>query len=229
MNYQWLLFDADGTLFDYDRAEAVALQKAFESFDFKFKAEYSLVYRHINAQIWQEFERGEVTQADLRTKRFSLLFDALKIEVNPKAFSQSYLKYLGEGDYLLDGAQETLEALYGKVDMMLITNGLKDVQRSRLARSTIGHYFVDVIISEEVGVAKPENGIFEAAFQKMGWPKKESVLMIGDSLSSDINGGNQFGIDTCWFNPNHSERTADVSIRHEITHLSELLEIVGLI
>jgi 2-haloacid dehalogenase len=228
MKYQWLLFDADGTLFDYDRAEAAALQKVFESFGFEYNLAYAQAYHRINAQIWREFERGEISQVDLRTKRFALLFEALEIEFDSDNFSRSYLKYLGEGYYLLDGAQDILEALYGKTGLMLITNGLKDVQRSRLARSTISHFFADVIISEEVGIAKPENGIFEVAYQKMGCPDKKNILMIGDSLSSDMRGGNQFGIDTCWFNPGGDERDANVSIQYEITHLSEILTIIGL-
>jgi 2-haloacid dehalogenase len=229
MKYQWLLFDADGTLFDYNRAEAAALKKAFESFGFNFEPDYAPAYHRINAQIWCEFERGEVTQADLRAKRFALLSEALEIEFDPAAFSRSYLKYLGEGHYLLDDAQDVLEALYGKVGLLLITNGLKEVQRSRLARSVISHYFSDVIISEEVGAAKPDERIFEAAFQKMGHPKKEAVLMIGDSLTSDICGGNRFRIDTCWFNPAQSSCTVEVSIQYEITHLPELLPIVGVV
>ena len=102
---------------------------------------------------------------------------------------------------MIEGAEELLAKLEGEVGLMLITNGLKDVQRSRLAHSTIQHYFSDVIISEEVGSAKPDEGIFNVAFEKMSHPPKADVLIIGDSLTSDIRGGNRFGIDTCWFNP----------------------------
>jgi YjjG family noncanonical pyrimidine nucleotidase len=227
MKYKWLLFDADGTLFDYDKAEIRALQHTFESFNFEFRPEFAKIYRLINAQIWQEFERGEVTQTDLRTKRFEHLAEAIKVEFDSLKFSQRYLGYLGEGHYLIAGAQEILEILSGKIGLMLITNGLKDVQRSRLARSTIQQYFSDVIISEEVGAAKPDKQIFEVAFQKMGHPPKKEVLLIGDSLTSDIRGGNQYGIDTCWFNPEGKICDLDVSIQYEITHLNELLPIIS--
>ena len=227
-SYCWLLFDADGTLFDYDKAEAMALQKTFESFGFPYQAEYTQIYRQINDQFWQAFERGEVTQVDLRTKRFSALFEIIQIDIDPTFFSASYLRNLGQGDYLLDGTEETLAVLYGKVGLMLITNGLKEVQRSRLAKSTITHYFADVIISDEVGSAKPDARIFEVAFEKMGNPDKQDVLIIGDSLTSDIQGGNRFGIYTCWFNPNRRPRDQDVIIHFEIRHLSELLPVIGL-
>jgi 2-haloacid dehalogenase len=228
MKYQWLLFDADGTLFDYDKAEIRALQRAFESFGFDFKPKFAQIYRLINAQIWQEFERGEVTQIDLRTKRFALLSEAVEIEFDPLNFSQMYLRYLGEAHYLIAGAQEILEILSGEIGLMLITNGLKDVQRSRLSRSSIQQYFSDVVISEEVGAAKPDQRIFEVAFQKMGIPQKKDVLMIGDSLTSDIRGGNQYGIDVCWFNPEQKIcDQEDVSYQYEITQLSELLPIIG--
>jgi YjjG family noncanonical pyrimidine nucleotidase len=227
MKYKWLLFDADGTLFDYDKAEIKALQRSFKSFGLEFKPEFSQIYRHINAQIWQEFERGEVTQTDLRTKRFAFLSEAVNVEFDPLEFSHRYLKYLGEGHFLIPGAQKILEILSGKIGLMLITNGLKDVQRSRLARSTIQQYFSDVIISEEVGAAKPDKQIFEIAFQKMGHPRKKDVLIIGDSLTSDIRGGNQYGIDTCWFNPERIICDQDVNIQYQITHLNELLPIIG--
>lgn len=228
MNYQWLLFDADGTLFDYDQAEAAALKKAFESFGGDFQKAYAQSYRKINALIWHEFERGEITQVDLRTQRFARLFEAIDVDFDPQDFSQNYLKFLGEGAYLMNGAQEILEILARKVELMLITNGLKDVQRARLARSTIQDYFKDVVISEEVGAAKPDERIFEAAFQKMGNPNKKDVLIIGDSLTSDMRGGNLFGIDTCWFNPEQKVRDQDVQIRYEIANLIEILPIVGI-
>lgn len=226
MKYHWLLFDADGTLFDYDKAEASALRRTFLSFNLKHKPQYSLAYREINTQIWLAFERGEITQAQIRIERFEKLSNALGIDFDPVEFSQRYLKYLGEGTYLLDGAEEILAKLDGKISLTLITNGLKDVQRSRLGRSTIQHYFTNLIISEEVGASKPDERIFEVAFDKIGHPDKAEVLIIGDSLTSDIRGGNRYGIDTCWYNPESRICDQDVSIQYEIRELNELLDIV---
>jgi YjjG family noncanonical pyrimidine nucleotidase len=227
MKYNWLLFDADGTLFDYDRTEWAALQDTFESLGLPYQARYASVYRQINADIWLDFEKGRITQERLRTKRFELLFDAVQIACDPEVFSPKYLTSLASYADLVDGAEEVLRELHGQAGLLLITNGLSDVQRSRFARSTVMQYFADVVISEEVGAAKPGPEIFDVAFAKMGHPKREEVLMIGDSLTSDIKGGNLYGIDTCWFNPGRRQRDSDVRVRYEISELEELLDILG--
>lgn len=225
MWYKWMLFDADGTLFDYDRAEVVALQETFLQLGHRFEPEYATAYRRINDEIWLAFEQGKIGQARLRTERFDRLFDVIGAELKSERFSTRYLQNLAEGTYLIDGAEKVIQALHGKVGLLLITNGLADVQRPRFAKSTIGQYFVDPVISEEVGVAKPDPAIFEIAFQKMGAPDKKDVLIVGDSLTSDIKGGNNFGIDTCWFNPAGRSPSQDVGIRYEIADLRELLSL----
>ena len=228
MKYKWLLLDADGTLFDYDRAEAVALQGVFEWSGIELKPGHYEAYRQINAQIWRAFELGEISQRRLRTRRFELLFEAIHVELDAAAFSERYLTGLSEGAFLVEGAEEVVKSLHGRgVGLVLITNGLKEVQRPRVAKSTIGEYFMDLVVSGEVGVAKPDPRIFEIAFERMGHPAKKDVFIVGDSLTSDIRGGNAVGIDTCWFNPTQKVRDHDVEIRYEIRHLDELLTITG--
>jgi 2-haloacid dehalogenase len=227
MRYKWLLFDADGTLFDYDKAEATQLEKTFRQVLGRFEPGYAETYRRVNQQIWQEFEAGRISQAVLRVKRFELLFEALEIEADPAAFSARYLKNLGEGTDLIEGAQETVQALHGQMGLVVITNGLKEVQTARLARSSIGGYFAHVVISEEVGAAKPDRRIFDSAFDRMCGPRKEEVLIVGDGLSSDIQGGHDYGIDTCWFNPGRKPRGLDLPIRYEIARLGDLLAVVA--
>lgn len=227
MRYRWLLLDADGTLFDYDRAEAWALGETFAQAGHSFPPETLQAYRRINGRIWRELELGTTTPDRLRVKRFELLFADVAIEADPATFSQRYVENLAQAAHLMDGAEETVRALHGKVGLAVITNGLKDVQRARLARSAVGRYLDPVVISEEAGAAKPDPQIFDAAFELMGHPTKDQVLIVGDSLTSDIQGGNQYGIDTCWFNPGRSPRDPAVDSRHEIAHLSELVRIVG--
>jgi len=156
-----------------------------------------------------------------------LLAEAIDIPLDPARFSATYLSQLGQNAQLIDGAEAMLRALSGQVDMMLITNGLHAVQRSRFALSPLPAYFADIIISEEVGVAKPAPGIFDIAFEKMGNPAKDRVLIIGDSLSSDMAGGINYGIDTCWFNPDGRARDGQVGITHEIRRLSDLPPMLG--
>jgi 2-haloacid dehalogenase len=225
MRYKWILFDADGTLFDYDRAEATALERTFLESGLSFEPEYA--YRRIDTQIWLDYEQNKIAQDVLRVRRFELLFEAVDVEADARAFSARYLEHLGDQAVLIEGAEETVKALQGQVGLVLITNGIKEVQRSRLQRSTIRDCFVDVVISDEVGVSKPDPGIFDVAFRKMGHPRKGEVLIVGDSLTSDIRGGAAYGIDTCWFNPAQEPRTPDVDIRYEIGELGELLVILG--
>jgi YjjG family noncanonical pyrimidine nucleotidase len=228
--YTWLLFDADGTLFDYDKAEMQALRQTFEQFGHAYQTEYLALYRPINQKLWVELEQGTITQAALQVRRFELLLQSLGIQGDGSAFGTCYLQNLAGAWALMDGAEEMIRALHPAYRLMIVTNGLKDVQRPRLNASPIGKYFDDVVISEEVGAAKPSRAFFDVAFARMGNPPKREVLLIGDSLSADIRGGIDYGIDTCWFNPAHLPRPAGWDIRYEISVLGQfiiLLEELG--
>ena len=226
MKYRWLLFDADGTLFDYDKAEAYALRTTFEEFGLEYEPDYLEVYRPINAQIWRDFEKGLISADSVKADRFEQLFEAIGVETDAQSFSPRYLKNLGDSAELIDGAENLIRTLHGRAGLMLITNGLKQVQRSRLAKSAIADCFAGMIISEELGSAKPHRGIFDAAFARMGGPRKADVLLIGDSLTADIRGANDYGIDACWYNPAGRTPGSDLRIRYEISRLEELLSIL---
>ncbi|MCP4423845.1 MAG: noncanonical pyrimidine nucleotidase, YjjG family [Chloroflexi bacterium] len=226
MSYTWLLFDADGTLFDFDWAEANALAQTFADFNLPYAANAADVYHKINAQIWRDFERGRITSAKLRTERFARLFTAINVQADTSAFAAQYLHHLANGTRLIDGAEELMGRLNGRYRLALITNGLKDVQRPRLAQSVLADAFDAVIISDEEGVAKPDPALFDIAFARMGQPAKADVLIIGDSLTSDMQGGVNYGIDTCWFNPAGRALKGQLKVRYEISHLSELLSIL---
>jgi 2-haloacid dehalogenase len=228
VRYNWVLFDADGTLFDYDRAEAQALRATFADAGHPFEPGHAEVYRQVNGALWRAFERGEIAQAVLKVRRFEQLLAAVGMEADAAAFSRRYLENLGLAADLVPGAERVVRALHGRVGLVLITNGLKQVQRSRFARSPIGGCFAEVVISEEVGAAKPDARIFDAAFERMGCPPKKEVLIVGDSLTSDMRGGNDYGIDTCWFNPSQAPRPDGVEVCYEIHDLDEVLAIVNL-
>jgi YjjG family noncanonical pyrimidine nucleotidase len=223
MRYTWLLFDADGTLFDYDKAETQAIRQTFEQFGHPYLASYLACYRPINHQLWLDLERGAITPAALQVRRFELLLEALHLQGDPAAFSACYLQNLAGAWALIDGAEGLIRSLYQKYHMMVITNGLRDVQRPRLNASPIGKYFDDVVVSEEIGFAKPSAGFFDVAFARMNYPDKRRVLLIGDSLSADIQGGINYGIDTCWFNPKHLPRPEGLDIRYEIGFLPQFI------
>jgi 2-haloacid dehalogenase len=227
MRYKWLMFDADGTLFDYDKAEATALRRTFREVGCRYDPAFHGAYRQINAELWLEFERGGISQGRLRIERFERLFKAFDIGCDTQTFSACYLRNLAKGADLVDGAEEVIKALAKKVGLLLITNGLAEVQRPRFARSALQTYFADVVISEEVGAAKPRQEIFDVAFQRMGSPAKNEVLIVGDSLTSDMKGGSDYGIDTCWFNPAQRSHDGATPIRYEIRNLAEVLSLVG--
>ena len=230
--YDWLLFDADGTLFDYDLAEESALESTFRALSLPFTPAYRQVYREINHQVWLDFEQGRITAEALRTRRFELLFKATSLAADPQQFSVRYLAHLARQAQLVEGAEAVVKALAGRFHLAIITNGLMDVQRPRLALSPIAPFLDEVAISEEIGAAKPDPAYFEAVFARISArfspPRKERVLVIGDSLSSDIQGGLKFGLATCWFNPSGKPAQDGIRPDYEIQRLEELINLVGI-
>lgn len=227
MPYKWLLFDADGTLFDYRTAEDSALKQNFAVHGLAFQPAHQQKYQTINHAFWQRFERKEVTPAELRVGRFRQLFAETGIDYDADAFADTYLQQLAQQAQLLDGAAALMADLNGRYHLALITNGLADVQYPRLRRSGLEDYFQATIVSDEVGVAKPNAAIFDEAFVRMGHPAKSEVLIIGDSLSSDMRGGVDYGIDTCWFNENGRFAKNGLPIRYEIHRLTDLRAILS--
>ncbi len=222
-NYQWLLFDADGTLFDYDRAESFALENTFRDLNLPMQPEDQETYRQINHQVWVDFENRKITAAALRTRRFELLFEAIQLKADAAGFSARYLVNLSQQSHLVEGAEAVIKALARKYQLALITNGLSDVQRPRLAGSPIAPFFQEVAISEEIGAAKPDPAYFQAVFDRIAPVQRDQALVIGDSLSSDIQGGINFGLDTCWYNPEGNPPKPGISPRYQIQHIEELL------
>jgi HAD superfamily hydrolase (TIGR01549 family) len=162
----------------------------------------------------------------LRFRRFELLMEAIQGNGSPEQMSSAYVEQLSICSELMDGAYEVLQALYGKSQIAIVTNGLQTVQRGRLENSSIRGFISELIISEEVEAAKPHASFFDAAFDRCGHPKKSDVLIIGDSLTSDIQGGLDYGIDTCWYNPTGEPRPEGLTITYQIKQLGGLLEII---
>jgi 2-haloacid dehalogenase len=224
--YAWLILDADGTLFDFQRAEAIALENTPAELGVQVPGNFSSAYHRINDALWRDFEAGIVTARNIRVERFKRLFEQLNVVSDSDAFSEAFLGNLVRASTFLDGAEELLIGLQRRAGLVLMTNGFADVQHARIKRLGLEDAFDHVIISEEVGVAKPDCGVFDIAFERMGYPDKNRVLMIGDSLSSDILGGSKYGIDTCWFNPDQVANTTDVKPTYEIRQLMDLVDLL---
>jgi len=224
VKYTWLLFDADDTLFDYPKAEAKALNWTFEAVGLPYLSDYLPVYHKYNRQVWQELEQGQLTPLELRTKRFRLLFEEIGISTDADTFGSLYLKNLARGSDLLPGAVETVAALARNHHIGVVTNGLPEVQRPRLEASSIRPYIEKLFISEEMGAAKPDAAYFDLVFEEIGQPPREKVLIVGDSLTSDILGGVRYGIHTCWFNP--ASLTTELAVTYTIRSLPELIPLL---
>jgi YjjG family noncanonical pyrimidine nucleotidase len=227
MKYKWLLFDADGTLFNYDTAEQIALKKSAEEIGLTYDENLLRAYKKFNGDMWLLFEKGEIKPDELKVKRFSLLLDYYNYDYDCVKLSSIYIENLADCSVLIDGAENIVKQLSKTSKLMLITNGLQSVQRKRFNNSSIKNYFQDIIISEEIGYAKPDPKMLEYAKSKMDSADKNQMMIIGDSLSSDIKAGNNFGIDTCWYNPTRKINDQEVDITFEINDLKELLDITN--
>lgn len=227
MRYSCLLFDADGTLFDYDWAEGQALAATLAGVGFTLRDDTREIYRRVNAALWHRLEEGTVDAVTLRYRRFEDLFTELGLPIDAaRSASEHYLVELASHGKLLPGADAVVRGLAGRARMAIITNGLADVQRPRLGSSPLAAFFETLTISDEIGIAKPDRRILDLTLEAMGDPTRSEVLMIGDSLSSDIQGGENAGVDTCWFAPEGAAAPDQPSPTHTIHSLSELPAIV---
>jgi 2-haloacid dehalogenase len=225
--YRWLLLDADGTLLDFAGPERLALVAAPRDLGVSVPKNFVATYHEVNDSLWRSFEAGALQAHDVRTLRFRRVVERLNLDVDPDRLSEAFLRHVVDESTFLDGAKTLLQKLSDGIGLLLLTNGFADVQRARLKRLQIADMFDHILISEEVNAAKPGRAIFEIAFQRMGLPRKEEVLMVGDSLRSDIRGGSEFGIDTCWFNPGGDRNTSGIAPTYEISRLAELPPLLG--
>lgn len=224
--YKYLLFDVDGTLLDFDKAEQYALEYTFRHYDIPLTYEINQRYEEINKKLWKDFENGLIDKKTVVYSRFVLLFKEFNIPVDGIAFEDDYQKALGQGYFVLPHTIEVLSALYQKYPLYVVTNGVSQTQYSRLEGTDIKKYFQNIFVSEDIGHQKPSKEYFDYCFKNIDKIDLSKTLIIGDSLSSDIQGGINAGIDTCWFNPNHLDKPEAMLINYEIHDLRELLQLL---
>lgn len=199
--YELVFIDADETLFDFGRGEEEALRETLLPLGIPFEPAVVDTYKTINAKAWAEVEAGTLDRETLKTRRFADFFAAVGVEADPVAAGEGYLDSLSRQAWLIDGAVEACASIRARAILVLLTNGITRVQKGRIGASPLRDAFDHVVISEEAGYAKPDPRVFDIAAKAAGRADKETMLMIGDSLASDIRGGLNFGIDTCWYNP----------------------------
>ena len=229
--YRILLFDADNTLFDFSRAEEEAFRATAERGGLAYSDALYRRYSEINDSLWKKLERRETDLETLKLERFRLLLaeygpageDGLAARA---AFCRdAYIEALGEQTCLIDGAEQLCRDLAGKYRMFIVTNGISRIQRRRFEKSSLAPYFDGMFVSEELGVQKPAPAYFDAVFAALGQPEKSSVLVIGDSLTSDCDGAIAYGLDICRFDPK-GEGNGGRALTYTVRKLSEIRDLL---
>ncbi len=226
MPYRIALFDADNTLLDFTKAECDAVRECLTQRDLPTDEKTVAAYSAINDSHWKRLERGETTRDRLKVERFEDFFAFLGYAGDPKMMARSYEAALARQTQLLDGALELIRALYGKCELYTVTNGITAVQKSRFGGCALAPYFDRCFISEEMGCAKPEKRFFDLVAEAIPGFDPAEAIVIGDSLSSDIRGGINAGLHTCWFNPEHKPAPSDMEITYTVSRLSEIETII---
>jgi len=222
MKYKWVLFDADETLFHFDAYQGLKLM--FSRFNVDFTLDDFEIYQKVNKPLWVDYQNGNITAKHLQTERFTAW--SQKLKVSTETLNSGFLDAMAEICKPLDGAKELIEFLSSKVKMGIITNGFTQLQTVRLEKTGFKDVFSTLVISEQVGIAKPDIGIFQHAFNTMDNPSKDEILMVGDNPHSDIQGGINASIDTCWLNVDKQEAPEGIKPTHEVHSLWQLLDML---
>lgn len=224
-----ILWDIDGTLLNFLEAERAAIRTCFDIFGLgECTDEMIRRYSVINRKYWERLERGEITKPEVLVGRFREFFETEGIQTDcAVAFNEEYQVRLGDTICFCDDGYELVKSLKGQVKQYAVTNGTKIAQDKKLERSGLIHLFDGIFISEVVGVEKPGAAFFEYVWEQIGTYEKSEILIVGDSLTSDMQGGNNAGILCCWYNPGHAINDKGVRVDYEIENLQEVVQLLG--
>ena len=223
-----ILWDMDATLLDFIAAEKAAIRFCFQKHGLgECTDEMIGRYSKINRRYWEMLERGEMSKPEILVNRFKEFFasEGIITDCAPD-FNSSYQVALGDTICFRDDSLELVKKLKGKYPQILVTNGTFVAQERKLKNSGFGELMDEIFISELIGYEKPAVEFFDAVFEKLDGYEKKEIMIVGDSLTSDMKGGNHAGIVCCWYNPQHLENTKDVKIDYEIDHLWQIEEIL---
>ena len=225
---KYILWDIDGTLLNFDLAETEAVRYCFDEYGLgNCSDEQLLEYKDINIKYWERLERGEISKQEVLEGRFREFFSNHNIDIEIVAkLNSTFQKSLGEMAVFNDFGEEIVKKLNCKFRQFAVTNGTKTAQKGKLKNSGLDNILEAVFISDEVGFEKPRIEFFEKVFDYVKDSDKSKYLIIGDSLTSDIKGGNNVGIKTCWYNPNKKENNLNLKVDYEIKNLIEVLDIL---
>lgn len=218
---EFLFLDLDDTILDFHKAERIALANTIREFGVEPAEEVLHRYHLINKWHWEQLELGKLTRAEVLVNRFDVLFRELGMEVDAQACARAYEKNLSIGHYFLPGAEEAVDRLHKKYRLFLASNGTASVQKGRMTSANLYRFFEKVFVSQEIGHNKPSKAYFDRCFAQIPGFDPKKAMIVGDSLSSDIQGGINAGIATVWVNPEHKECGA-IRPDYEIEALSQL-------
>ncbi|MDO4296686.1 MAG: YjjG family noncanonical pyrimidine nucleotidase [bacterium] len=227
-HYSVLFFDLDGTLLDFDASEREALLRLCKERGIEASEAQIRLYHAINDALWKQLEKGEIGRKELQQLRFVKFFEEIHCaDRTDGRENELYKHYLSQSAYPLPYAEEILGQLSLQYQLYLVSNGNTSVQNGRLDVCGFRKYFQGIFLSEDIGYAKPDARFFDACLAQMPKTEKGEILLIGDSLSSDMAGGRNAQIDTCWYHPNPEDgQRAEFALTYQIQTLPELLELL---
>lgn len=220
--FEYLFLDLDDTILDFHKAERIAIGKVMHHYGVEPTEARRMRYHEINKWHWHQLELKKMTRDEVLEGRFAVFFEELGIRVDRYAVARLYEEYLSQGHWFMPGAEEAVARLSRKYRLFLASNGTASVQKGRMTSANLYRFFEISFVSQEIGHNKPSREYFEAAFARIPGFDKSKCLMVGDSLTSDILGGINAGIKTCWVNPTHAPHPADIVPDYEIEYLHQL-------
>lgn len=221
-----VLFDLDDTILDFKKSEKAALEKTLEIMGITSDSTVIKRYSDINKSLWEQLELGLIKREVLLVKRFQILFDEIGVKMSAEQAWMLYENLLSEQCFFIEGALELLETLKSNYNLYLVSNGTTIVQDKRIKIANISKYFNQIFISQKIGYNKPKVEFFNSVFESIPQLIKDETIIVGDSLTSDIKGGINAGIHTCWFNRNDAQNELDIKPEYIISKLEQLPEIL---
>ncbi len=219
---RYILFDVDDTLLDFKKCSSAAIKSCCERYGVEYSDELFCAFLEFNDELWLEFEKGNLTRDELHAIRWKTLFERRGIDTDAHGFEQMYIALLAASHETVDGALELLKELEGRYELCIASNSTLEQQTGRLRSAGMLGYFSQMFVSQSIGAPKPTAEFFCACMSALGQPPKDSVLLVGDSLSADISGAAAFGIKSCWFNRAHKPLPDGLRPELVISALKEL-------
>lgn len=221
-----ILMDVDNTLLDFNKCASACMEEGFRDFGLEYRPEMFPAFLGINDRLWQEIEQDRLTREGLHHIRWPWIFDKLGVQADGVAFERRFCELLFDSHQPVDGAMELLRYLSGKYQVYVASNSSYAQQSNRLARAGMLPFLKGLFVSSELGAPKPSQAFFARCMERLGNPPKDEVLLIGDSLTADMQGGVDFGIPTCWYNHNHLPRDTGLPVDYIVEHLREIQDIL---